>query len=101
MIHYTCDRCKRNIDTTCQTRYIVKIEIQTAHDDCSADFEDDVDHLSELHQILEGLSDEEMMDAQEETCHTGDYDLCPECHKNYLKNPLGRDAVLALGFSNN
>ena len=101
MIHYTCDRCKRQIDTTNQNRYVVQIEIQTAQEECVAAAEDDVDHLAELHQVLEGMVDEEFDEAEEETTHRGSYDLCPECHKQFLHNPLGRDAVMAIGFSNN
>ena len=101
MIHYTCDRCKCQIDTTNHNRYIVQIEIQTAQEGCFATAEDDVDHLAELHQVLEGIVDEEIDEAAEETCHRGNYDLCPECHKQFLRNPLGRDAVMAIGFSNN
>ncbi|NND96084.1 MAG: hypothetical protein HKN47_02005 [Pirellulaceae bacterium] len=101
MIHYTCDRCKRQIDTASQTRYVVKIEVQTAPEEFSAELEDDVDHLSELHQILENLSDEDLQDTDDEACQLGSYDLCPDCHQQFLKNPLGRDAMLAIGFSNN
>ncbi len=102
MIHYTCDRCKRNIDPSRQMRYVVKIEVQTAPAEGLVELDDDVDHLSELHQVLEGLADEELIDEEDDNSTlNGDYDLCPDCHAQYLKNPLGRDAVLPLGFSNN
>lgn len=100
MIHYTCDRCKRQIDPCDQTRYVVQIDIQSAADEPIMEFEDDVDQLNELHQLLEGISDSSI-DDDGESSHHGRYDLCPECHRQFLKNPLGRDAVLALGFSNN
>ncbi len=103
MIHYTCDRCKRQIDTADQTRYVIQIDIQSAMDEQKSDVEDDIDQLSELHQMLEGLTDEEIdaTGVNSQSSHRGRYDLCPECHRQFLKNPLGRDAVLALGFSNN
>ncbi len=101
MIHYTCDRCKRQINTADQTRYIVQIDIQSAADHPAAEIEDDVDQLTELHQLLESMTDTEIEDDDVESSHHGRYDLCPECHRQFLKNPLGRDAVLALGFSNN
>ena len=102
MIHYTCDRCKRQINTDCQTRYVVKIEVQTAQENAFGEFDDDVDHLSELHQILEGnLTGEDLLPEGAENTYHGSYDLCPECHENFLRNPLGRDAVHAIGFSNN
>ncbi len=101
MIHYTCDRCKRQINTTDQTRYVVQIEVQSAMEGPITEMDDDVDQLSELHQILEGIADEDLGCDLHESSHRGRYDLCPECHRQFLKNPLGRDAMLALGFSNN
>ena len=101
MIHYTCDRCKRQINIADQTRYIVQIDIQTAADEPRTEVEDDIDHLTELHQMLEGMTDPALDDDERESSHHGRYDLCPECHRQFLRNPLGRDAVLALGFSNN
>ena len=101
MIHYTCDRCKRQIDIADQTRYIVQIDIQSAVDEPLAEAEDDIDQLTELHQMLEGLTDPGTNGDGSESSHHGRYDLCPECHRQFLKNPLGRDPVLAFGFSNN
>ncbi len=101
MIHYTCDRCKREIDSLHQTRYVVEIEIHAALDDCANDMEDDIDHLSELNQALEDLSDDGNDDEHAESSHRGRYDLCPGCRQHFLNNPLGRDSLLALGFSNN
>ena len=108
VIHYTCDRCKRTINTIDQPRYVVQIEIQSVVDDPLDDHivdiekeaEEDIDHLSELHQSLEG-----MVDLPDEVAtqahHRGRYDLCCDCHCQFLKNPLGRDAMAAIGFSNN
>lgn len=101
MIHYTCDRCKREIDTAHQTRHVVKIEVSAVIEGAADEFHDEVDHLSELNQLLEGISDEESDLEVSDTCHRGRYDLCPECYRQFLKNPLGRDAMLAIGFSNN
>ncbi|TWU32872.1 hypothetical protein [Novipirellula artificiosorum] len=101
MIHYTCDRCKREIDASCETRYTVQIEVQANGDSNRSDFDEDIDHLTELHQILEGIADDDFDFQLSEANHRGSYDLCPDCHRQFLKNPLGRDAVLALGFSNN
>ena len=100
MIHYTCDRCKRQIDTADQTRYIVQIDIQSSADEPSYSIEDDIDQLHELHQMLASMGNDADHEDGEHS-HHGRYDLCPDCHRQLLKNPLGRDAALALGFSNN
>lgn len=101
MIHYTCDRCRREIDPARHTRYVVQIEVQAAIDGSLGEFDDDVDHLSELNQLLEATGDEDLASELADASHRGRYDLCPECHRQFLKNPLGRDSMLALGFSNN
>jgi hypothetical protein len=42
MIHYSCDRCKRLIDTEEELRYSVKLEVSAAMEPVAAeDFEDD------------------------------------------------------------
>ncbi|MEM8666876.1 MAG: hypothetical protein AAGG48_05135, partial [Planctomycetota bacterium] len=89
MIHYTCDRCKRQINPEEQTRFIVHIDIQSAADDTIVETDDDIDHLAELHQMLEGMHDGEVGDPDDEmaSSHHGQYDLCPECHRQFLKNP--------------
>lgn len=102
MIHYTCDRCKRSIDPEQELRYVVKLEIQAAMEplDCD-DVEDDRDHLLEIHEILERLEDEESDAIAEDVYQKQRYDLCPECYRQYIKNPIGRELTAQFGFSNN
>lgn len=100
MIHYTCDRCKRRIDAH-QTRYVVEIDIQSAAGEPTDNVDEDVDQLAELHQVLEGIHTEPI-GGGEPSNHHGSYDLCPDCHRQYMRDPLGRsDHLLPLGFSNN
>ncbi len=101
MIHYTCDRCKRQIDPNQQTRYVVQIDIHSSTDVPCSSVDDDIDQLAVLHQSLEESDCHPLDDSGCDDGHHGRYDLCPECHGQLLKNPLGRDAMLALGFSNN
>ncbi|MCC9604125.1 hypothetical protein LOC67_26530 [Stieleria sp. JC731] len=113
MIHYTCDRCKRTIDSETELRYVVEIEIRAAScTDANASFhdvsdDDDVDHLAELHDqlqrefnpehdaVLDSCEDDDCIDTTEQ------YDLCQQCHDAFASNPLGRDMPVGLGFSNN
>ena len=101
MIHYTCDRCKRQIDPDEQTRYIVQIDIQSSTDEPGSTIDDDIDQLTVLHQTLDDIHAHTLGDEGCDCGHHGRYDLCQECYGQLLKNPLGRDAMLALGFSNN
>ncbi|TWT92109.1 hypothetical protein [Stieleria varia] len=100
MIHYTCDRCKQKIDPNTQVRYVVTIDVQTA-DDAMGVYDEEVDQLAELHLELESLNEAIDIDDSVETVDREQYDLCEDCHRQFLKNPLGRDPLLAIGFSNN
>ncbi len=101
MIRYSCDLCKRDLDSQHDLRYVVKIEIFAAMD--AAAEEDDNDHLQEIQDILERLDDAENDRIGEGVCQQLRFDLCPECRSKFVKNPLGRENFAAniVGFSKN
>jgi hypothetical protein len=117
MIHYTCDRCKAEIDPAEQTRYIVQMEVHCVGDgDAEPQDSSEVDSLSELHLLLEGIESEPIESetstassdgrcelASDDTLptHRAQYDLCPACYQSFLRNPLGRDSALQPQFSKN
>ena len=105
MIRYSCDVCKRELDRDNDLRYVAKIEVYAAFDPMSADEDsDDREHLQEIQDILERLdSDAQLDDAQigDDLYQELRFDLCPECRNRFMKNPLGRGAVRAFGFSEN
>ena len=102
MIHFTCDRCKRVIDSEQELRYIVRMEIEAvmdpAHDDQP---QDDRDHLLEIEEILESLDDSDIDSLSDDIYHKRRYDLCPTCFRKFNAKPLSRDRKPALGFSHN
>ncbi|MCM2371033.1 hypothetical protein [Aporhodopirellula aestuarii] len=54
MIHYTCDRCHRSIDTDEGPRYIVHIDVEVVAVEPDFDVEEEVvDYLSDLNEMLE------------------------------------------------
>lgn len=101
MIHHSCDRCKRAMDAD-ELRYVLRMEVQAAMDMGDAD-DDDRDHLLEIHEILERLADEESEDVGEEIYQRQRYDLCADCFRQFMENPLGAPAKHAhnLPFSAN
>lgn len=101
MIHYSCDRCKRIIDTAKEPRYVLKIEAQAVLEPLSEDeLEDDRDHLLEIHETLEAMDlDNEEIEPAESMRKT--YDLCAKCYQKLLRDPLGTEAARHLGFSRN
>jgi hypothetical protein len=104
MIRYNCDLCKRELDPANDLRYVVKMEVYAALDPVVAhEDEDDRDHLQEIQDILEGIDDAEDDQIGDDVYQQLRFDLCPECRRKFIKNPLGRSAPLAkvVGFSKN
>ena len=107
MIRYSCDICKKELGRDSDLRYVAKIEVYAAFDPTSADEDsDDREHLQEIQDILERLDSDEQ--AELDGDQLGDelyqelrFDLCPECRKRFLKNPLGRETARTFDFSNN
>jgi hypothetical protein len=65
------------------------------------DAEDDRDHLLEIHEILERLDDDESDLLGDDIYQRQRFDLCPECYRKFMKNPIGHQAAAQLGFSQN
>lgn len=102
MIHYSCDRCKRPMDPDEELRYVVKIEVQAAMEPLyPEEVEDDRDHLQEVQEILERMDDEADENIGDDIYQRRRYDLCPQCYRKFMQNPLGRELKKQLGFSQN
>jgi uncharacterized protein YlaI len=103
MIHYSCDFCHRRLEPGQDQRYVVRIEVYPALEpleEHSAD--EDRDHLLEIHESLERAGDQDLGAQDEfESCRELRFDLCPECHSKFAKNPLGRHVAGELHFSKN
>jgi hypothetical protein len=103
MIRYVCDVCKREIDPEEGLRYVVKMEIYAAFDpDATDEDENDRDHLQEIQDILEQLEDAQSEQIGDDVYRQLRFDLCPECRRRFIKNPLGRETSgKILNFSEN
>ena len=102
MIHYSCDRCKRALDPEQDLRYVVKLEVHAAMDPLDEEeIEDDRDHLLEIQEMLERIEDSDTELIAEDVYQKRRYDLCPECYRKYIKNPVGSEHPAVLGFSHN
>jgi hypothetical protein len=102
MIQYCCDRCKRVLDSTDELRYVVRVEIEAKFDGLSDEPDEEPDHLLELDEVLERLEDSGDAEAVDDAIYRRQrFDLCPECYRKYVQNPLGRELSAPLGFSNN
>ncbi|MFZ1937113.1 MAG: hypothetical protein WAU84_25525, partial [Thermoguttaceae bacterium] len=98
---YSCDLCKRKLDPKNDLRYVVKMEIYAAFDPAAVDNDDDRDHLEEIQDILERIEDAPGDEIGDEVYQQMRFDLCPECRKKFILNPLRRETAKAFGFSAN
>jgi hypothetical protein len=103
MIRYSCDLCGMELDPQNDLRYVAKIEVYAAFDPAAADSEDDDrDHLEEIQDILERMEDSASDQIGDDVYQQLRFDLCPECRRKFVKNPLGRKKLAeAFGFSSN
>lgn len=101
MIHFSCDQCGKELLADINRRYTVKIEVFAANatgplsDDDLAD-----DHLESLSQLLSDLESSGGHPDLPPDYKQIRLDLCPECHKKFLRDPLNKDAV-KFDFSEN
>ncbi len=101
MIHFTCDCCKRPIDSENELRYVVRLEVYASLDPTEGEVDSDSDHLQEIQDILEQIDDLDSDQICSEVYHQTRFDLCSECRNRYVKNPLGRPSAYELNFSPN
>jgi len=83
-------------------RYVVKMEIEATiepTEPTSAD--DEHDCLLEMDNTLERLEQEFGDDCQSIVSERKRFDLCPECYRKFIKNPVGREKLALFGFSHN
>jgi hypothetical protein len=102
MIHFSCDRCKRSIDSEDDLRYVVRIEVEAVMDPLHEhEPEDDRDHLLEIDEILERVDAADCPEIAGDVYQKRRYDLCPQCFRKFIQNPVGREKKVSLGFSQN
>jgi hypothetical protein len=102
MIHFSCDLCGKLLYPEDDQRYVVKIEACAAHDPVQitdADLEDD--HLVKVSQLLRDMEDQADENGADPTPRTFRFDLCPECLKRFVSDPLGKEQGHKLFFSKN
>jgi hypothetical protein len=102
MLHITCDLCGKDLNPGEDQRYVVKIEAYAVHDPAEiteADLEED--HMEAVSQLLREEEEHEGTVELTEPYKNFRFDLCPECHKRFVRDPLSRDLAQKLDFSKN
>ncbi len=102
MLHFTCDLCGKELPSGEDQRYVVKMEAYAVHDPAEITEADlDEDHMEAVSQLLRDTEDNGLDSELDEAHKSFRYDLCPECHKKFLRDPLGKEAVQKFLFSKN
>jgi hypothetical protein len=102
MIHYSCDRCKRVIDPAQEVRHEVIIGVQTVLDTSEQhELDEDRDYLNELDDTLMSIDLDEGEYCLDGAPRKLRYDLCSECFRRYIQDPLGAELPLHVSFSHN
>jgi hypothetical protein len=102
MMHVVCDLCGNRLRPTEDHHYIVKVEAYAAQDPAEITEEDlDEDHMEAVSKLLQNM--EEDPDAVEVAApyKSFRYDLCSDCHKKFVRDPLGKGNDHKLHFSSN
>ena len=102
MLHFSCDLCGKELLVEEDLRYVAKIEVYAAYDPLEITEEDlEEDHMEEISELIKQMDGMEEQEIEDQVYKSFRFDLCPECHKKFLKDPLGREASRTIGFSKN
>jgi hypothetical protein len=102
MLHYSCDLCGKELLVEEDLRYVAKIEVYAAYDPLEITEEDlDEDHMEEISELLKNMEHMDEQELEDQVYKSFRFDLCPECQKKFLKDPLSREANRSIDFSKN
>ena len=102
MLHFSCDLCGKELLVEEGLRYIAKIEVYAAYDPLEITEEDlQEDHMEEISELIKSMEHMDQQELEDGVYKSFRFDLCPECHKKFLKDPLGREASRSVNFSKN
>ena len=92
MAGFCCDLCGKPLLVDSDVRYVVKIEVFAAYDPMELTVEDlKRDRLKEIRELVRRLSEMEPQELEDQVYKSFTFDMCPECQKTYLKDPLRKD----------
>jgi len=98
MLHFTCDACGERVD---DERYIVTVEVTPAFaPEMISEMDLDADHLEEVAELLA----EAEMTGKPPACDEPQwfrFDLCEHCRERFCHDPLGKQMLRRLNFSQN
>jgi hypothetical protein len=94
--------CGKTLLAEEDTRYVVKVEVYAAYDPLEVTEKDlEADRSDEVQELLDEMADMDAEDLEDQVFKTFRFDLCPECHAAYLKDPLSRTMRVRARFRHN
>ena len=102
MLHVTCDLCGKELRPGDDHHYVVKIEAYAAQDPAEITEADlDEDHMEAVSQLLQEMEDHPGEVDLPPAHKSFRYDLCSDCHKKFVRDPLGKEIGQKFDFSKN
>lgn len=99
MLHFSCDLCGQRMG---DRRFVVKLEVFAAFDAEQINEEDlDVDNLQEVAEMIQEMEITGNSNSDDCSSKHFRFDLCTKCHRRFVNDPLGREALRRLNFSEN
>ena len=90
VIRYECDRCGRPLTANGADRFIVRMELYAAGGPVEFTSDDlNRDHDDEIRAVLDQLSAADPDEVEDQTYRCLRFDVCADCHRALLRNPLG------------
>ncbi len=88
MVFYRCDGCGAELPRQA-LRYTVTIDVRAAYDEVEVHLADLIrDHRAEIVALIERMRGQDPSEIEDQVYKRFSLDLCPACHRAYLRDPL-------------
>lgn len=104
MVHFTCDLCGKDMTSSGEDRFVVKMEAFPGFDPNEIREDDlDDDPMESVADLARRGDEFDGQDPGDDACARKSFrfDLCPACHRRFVRNPLGKSNASVLNFSKN
>ncbi len=87
-----CDLCGKTLLIDEDIRYVLKIDVYAAYDPMELTADDlERDHRAEIKRLIEQMNGMDPQELEDSVHKEFNFQLCPACQREYIKNPLSRD----------
>lgn len=100
MVHISCDLCGKQLEPG-HGHHVLKIEVFAAQDPVLTEDDLDADHMEAVSQMLDELEEVDDPEEVEPATRQFRYDLCPDCRRRFVKDPLNKETAQKFDFSEN